>query len=153
MENKFLKKYFLLSFVLFSSSFFSQTKKINFLIMIDEQPCLSTYDMRLISPSMGSVDVNYIVGTIDLSDDNYDKLSNDQSSNFDVSFETLLSKSLFSQKYLISVPKIFLKQAYIIINIFNKDNKVYKKRYSGVNKNDKKEYYVVIKTPSAMKFD
>lgn len=153
MKNKFLKKYFLVLFMILSSCFFSQTKKINFLIMIDDQPCLRTYNVRLISPSLGSIDVDYVVGTIDLSDENYNKLVNNNSLNFDVSFETFLSKSVFSQKYLISIPKEFLNQKYIIINIFNKGNKIYKKRYSGVNKENRKEYYAIIIGPNFSKFD
>jgi hypothetical protein len=151
MENKILKYFFLLC-LFFSSYVLSQTKKINFLIMVDEKPCLMVNDMHLNSPSMGSIDINYTVGTIDLSDDNYYKFTNDKSLNFTVSFETFLPKSALIQKYLFSVPKEFLNQKYIIINIFNKDNEIYKKRYSKADKHNK-EYYVVISSPNSMKFD
>jgi len=152
MENKIFKKYFFVLFLFSSSFYFSQIKKNNFLIMIDEKPCLTIYDMQISSPSMGSIEADYIVGTIDLSDNNYYKLANDNSLNFDVSFETFLPKSPLVQKYIFSLPKEFIKQKYIIINIFNKSSKIYKKRYSRVNK-DKKEYYVVITSPDFSKLD
>lgn len=120
--------------------------------MVDEKPCLIVKDMRLDSPSMGSIEGNYIVGTVDLRDDNYDKLTNDNSLNFDISFETFSSKSPLAQKYTFSLPREFLMQKYIIVNIFNKDSKIYKKRYSGRNKSNK-EYYVVITGPDFSKFD
>ncbi|MBP1165651.1 MULTISPECIES: hypothetical protein [unclassified Chryseobacterium] len=152
MQNKFFKKYTLLLFIFFSSYFFSQIKKINFLIMIDEKPCLIVNDLRLSSSSVGLLDANYIVGTINLSDENYNKLINDKSSNFDVNFETILPKLPLAQKYIFSLPKEFLNQKYIIINIFNKSSKIYKKRYSGGNKNNK-EYYVVITSPDFSKLE
>lgn len=150
MENKILKYSFLIC-LFFSSYFLSQTKKINFLIMIDEKPCLIVNDLLISSPSIGLLDVNYIVGTIDLSDENYNKLANDKSLNFNISFETFLPKFPLAQKYVFSLPKEFLNQKYIIVNIFNKGSKIYRKRYSGGNKN--KEYYIVITSPDFSKLD
>ncbi|WP_129059782.1 hypothetical protein [Chryseobacterium sp. CH25] len=107
--------------------FKAQTKKINILIMIDEKPCLIANNMLISSQSIDLIDVDYIVGTINLSDDNYDKLINNKSSSFNIGFEAILPKFTFAQKYLISIPKEFLNQKYIIINIFNINNKIYKK--------------------------
>ncbi|KFF15507.1 hypothetical protein [Chryseobacterium sp. JM1] len=108
-------------------------------------------DLRISSTSIGILDVNYIVGTIDLSDENYNKLANDKSLNFDISFETFLPKLPLAQKYVFSLPKEFLNQKYIIVNIFNKGSKIYKKRYSEGDRN--KEYYVVITSPDFSKLD
>ncbi|WP_300354708.1 hypothetical protein [Chryseobacterium sp.] len=121
--------------------------------MIDDQPCILTYNMQVNTPSMGSIEAKYIVGTIDLSEENYSKFINDESLDFQISFETILPKFSTAKKYLVSIPKIFLNQEYIIINIFNKDSKLYKKRFGGVNKKNRKEYYIVMSTRNAMKFD
>lgn len=121
--------------------------------MIDEQPCVLAYDVEINSTSMSSIEAKYTVGTIDFSDENYNRFINDKSQNFELSFRTFLPKSSLPNKYIISIPKNFLNQEFIIIDIFNKGNKLYKKRYSGVNKNSKKEYYVVMSTRNAMKFD
>lgn len=150
MENKFLTKYLFILCLFLSSYFFSQTKKINFLIMIDEKPCLVVNNLQFLSSFGETIDGDYNVGTIDLSDENYNKLINEHSVNFDISFETLLPKSLLVQKYTFSLPKVFFNQKYIIVNIFSKANKAYKKRY--LEKNNQ-EYYVVIETPNSMKFD
>lgn len=152
MENKICKKYFFLLFLLFSSCFFSQIKKINFLIMFDEKPLLKAYSVSLRSPSIGVIEADYIVGSIDLSNDYYNKIINDNSPDLDVQFEAFLPKSPLSKKYIFSLPKEFLNQKYIIVNIFNKGSKVYQKRYSKASKNSK-DYYVVITSPDFSKFD
>jgi len=87
-----------------------------------------------------------------LSNDYYNKIINDNSPNLDVQFEAFSSKSPLSKKYIFSLPKEFLNQKYIIVNIFTRGSKVYQKRYSKGSKNSK-DYYVVITSPDFSKFD
>lgn len=147
-----MKKAVAISFLFMLSLYNAQLIKRNFLIMVDEAPCYIVANLELTSQSIKPINPNYIVGTIDFSENNYAKLLIDKSESFDLSFETILPNKSFPLKYSINIPKSFLNQDYIIINIFNMDNKKYKRKYSKLIK-DKKEYYVVIKTPSAMKFD
>lgn len=56
MENKFLTKYLFILCLFLSSYFFSQTKKINFLIMIDEKPCLVVNNLQFLSSFGETID-------------------------------------------------------------------------------------------------
>jgi hypothetical protein len=149
MQNKIFNKSIVLCFTLIIFFYQAQSKKINFLIMIDEKPSVLNNNLQLSSPSMEIIKANYIVGTIDFSENDYKKLFDDNSSYFNVTFETILPQHTFASNYSITIPKNFIKQKYIIINIFNMDNKIYKRRYSKLIK-DNKEYYIVIETPSSM---
>lgn len=140
----------LCSFVIFLCN--AQLKKINFLIMIDEKPCLIVSNLQLASQSMKNINADYNVGTIDISENNYSTIISDKSSSLNLTFEAILQSHAVSSKYSINIPKLFLTQKYIIINIFNKNSKTFKKRYSKKDQINK-EYYVVIETPSSMKFD
>lgn len=152
MQNKILKRSIILVFIFIFFLFQSQLKKVNVLIMIDEKPSLINENLQINSKSMDIITANYIVGTIDFSEDNYTRLLNDKSSYFNLNFEAIVPKNVSALKYSIAIPKDFLYQKYIIINIFNMDNKIYKRKYSKLIKNNK-EYYVVIETPNSMKFD
>ena len=120
--------------------------------MVDEKPCLIVSNLQIESMSMKAMTANYIVGTVDFTENNYERFINDKSSEFNFNFETILPKHNFPVNYLITIPKDFLKHEYVIINIFNMDNRTYKKKYSKLIKNNK-EYYVIIETPNSMKFD
>jgi hypothetical protein len=152
MQDKMIKKSATLILIFLLILFKAQSKKINILIMIDEKPSLITENLQLSSKSLEPIKANYIVGTVDLTEENYTKLFNDKAADFNLSFNTILPKRTFASNYSIIIPKNFLKQEYIIINIFNMDNKIYKRKYSKLIKNIK-EYYVVIETPNSMKFD
>ncbi|MBW7674749.1 hypothetical protein [Chryseobacterium chendengshani] len=130
----------------------AQLKKINFLIMIDEKPCLIVSNLQIESQSMKSINANYNVGAIDISEDNYSTMIDDKSSSFNLTFEAILSKNTYLSIYSIIIPKFFFNQKYIIVNIFNMDNKIYRKKYSKLMK-DKSKYYVVIETPNSMRFN
>jgi len=54
--------------------------------------------------------------------------------------------------YNMVIPKTYLNYDYLIINVFNMYDKISKKKYNKLIKNNK-EYYVVIETPGSMKFD
>lgn len=120
--------------------------------MIDEKPCLIVSNLQLASQSMKNINADYNVGTIDISENNYSTIISDKSSSLNLTFEAILQSHAVSSKYSINIPKLFLTQKYIIINIFNKNSKTFKKRYSKKDQINK-EYYVVIETPSSMKFD
>ncbi|MFL9835742.1 hypothetical protein [Chryseobacterium terrae] len=140
----------LCSFIIFYCN--AQIKKINFLIMIDEKPSLIVSNLQIESQSMKTINANYNVGTIDISEDYYSTLISDESPSLNLTFEAILPNRAISSKYLVNIPKLFFNQKYIIINIFNKNSKTFKKRYSKKDQINK-EYYVVIETPSSMKFD
>lgn len=140
----------LCSFVIFSCN--AQLKKINFLIMIDEKPSLIVSNLQIESQSMKTINANYNVGTIDISEDHYSILISDESPSLNLTFEAILPNHPISSKYLVNIPKLFFNQKYVIINIFNMDNKEYRKKYFKLMK-FKKDYYVVIETPNSMKFD
>jgi hypothetical protein len=151
MRNSILNKIFAIVFILTFSVFYAQCKKANLLIMIDEKPSLTINNFYIDSQSEKDIRVKYSVGGIDLNDDIYTKLLNDQSQNLKLNFEAILPNKTFAAKYVIEIPNFFLNQDYIIINIFNLDNKKYKKKYLKMALNNK-DYYVVIETPSSMKF-
>jgi len=152
MQDKMIKKSATLILIFLLILCKAQLKKINVLIMIDEKPSLITENLQLSSKSLEPIKANYIVGTIDLTEENFTKFFNDNAADFNLSFNTILPKRNFASNYSIIIPKNFLKQKYIIINIFNMDNKIYKRKYLKLIKNTK-EYYVVIETPNSMKFD
>jgi len=137
-------------FVIFSCN--AQLKKINFLIMIDEKPCLVVSDLQIGLESMKIINADYNVGTIDIPESNYSTIISDESASLNLTFETILPNHTVSSKYSVNIPKSFFNQKYIIINIFNMDNKEYRKKYFKLMKL-KKEYYVVAETPNSMKFD
>ncbi|MCA6066192.1 hypothetical protein JI747_003310 [Chryseobacterium sp. RG1] len=157
MENKILKKYIFLLCLFFSSSFFSQNESINMIILIDGEINKSIYDFTISDSKITEKKIlgEYVPGNLNFEMQDYSGFIKNSTDNYKISFNTILTinKNLVSKKsYNMEIPKFFLNQNYIIINIFNKDSKIYKKRYSGVNKNNK-EYYIVIETPSSMKFD
>ncbi|WP_148043460.1 MULTISPECIES: hypothetical protein [unclassified Chryseobacterium] len=120
--------------------------------MIDEKPSLTISDFYISSQSEEKIKAKYTVGGIDLNDETYTKLLNNQSQNLNLNFEAILPNKTFATKYVIEIPKSFFSQDYLIVNIFNLDNKKYKNKYSNLIK-DNKKYYVVIETPSSMKFN
>ncbi|MCU7613910.1 hypothetical protein N0B16_05625 [Chryseobacterium sp. GMJ5] len=152
MENNKFNKIFIVAFILMQSLFYAQCKKANLLIMIDENPSLTISDFYIGSSLEENIKVKYSVGSIDLNDDIYTKLMNNQSENINLSFEAILPNKPFASKYIVSVPKTFFNQDYIIVNIFNLYHKKYRKKYLKLVKNNK-EYYVVLETPNSMKFD
>ncbi|ROI06327.1 hypothetical protein EGI16_00015 [Chryseobacterium sp. G0240] len=145
-------KIFTIAFILVFSVFYTQCKKANLLIMIDEKPSLTISDFYISSQSEEKIKAKYTVGGIDLNDETYTKLLNNQSQNLNLNFEAILPNKTFATKYVIEIPKSFFSQDYLIVNIFNLDNKKYKNKYSNLIK-DNKKYYVVIETPSSMKFN
>lgn len=151
MQNNISGKILTIIFVLTFSIFSSQCKKVNLLIMIDEKPALVVNDFYILSSFEESMKVKYSVGTINLDDENYTKLLNDKSQNITLNFESLLASKTFASKYAVEIPKSFLNQDYIIVNIFNMDNKKYKKKYLKTMQ-EKKDYYIVVETPNSMKF-
>ncbi|WP_261511753.1 hypothetical protein [Chryseobacterium paludis] len=159
MENKFLKQYFLLSFLLFSTLFLSQTKKINLIILNDREISRSIYDVTLkpitddslANPIIGK----YVPGDLVLESKDFDKLLSSNNKDFEMSFTAIstVNPNLVKEiNYNIVMPKIYLNYEYLIINVFNMYDKVSKKKYNKLIKNNK-EYYVVIETPGSMKFD
>ncbi|MCS3530754.1 hypothetical protein [Chryseobacterium sp. JUb7] len=147
-----MKKTIIIFFTFIAFLYNAQIRKSNLLIMIDEKPCLIVNNLQLESQTMKSINANYVVGTIDISENDYTRLLTDQSMSFNLNFESILANHSLSSKYEVTIPKIYLNQKYIIINIFNMNIKNYRKKYSELIKNNK-EYYVVIETPNSMKFD
>jgi len=158
MQDKFLKQAFLLSFLLFANYFFSQTKKLNLIIVNDREISKSVYDFK-ITPTNGSLKESitgkYIPGDLILDSKDFDKLLSIDTKDFEVSFTTIstVNKDLVKDfKYVVTIPKVYFNSEYLIVNIFNMYNKISQKKYSKLIKNNK-EYYVVIETPNSMKFD
>ncbi len=159
MQNKHLKQYFLLSFLIFSGCFFSQTKKINLIILNDREISKSIYDFKIRPIDDNSLNEpiqgKYIPGDLTLESDDFNKLESSNTKDFEISFSAILTvnQDLVKElKYNITIPKDYLNKEYFIINIFNIYNKISKKRFQKLIKNSK-EYYVVIETQNSMKFD
>lgn len=151
MQDNILKKGLTLICVFTLTVFYSQCKRLNILIMIDEEPCLTVNNFYInIPPSIEKNEFNYIVGSVDINSNFSTNLFNTPSQNVNIGFEAIIPDKVFNMKYLIHVPKVYLNQEYIIINIFNLDKKKYRKRFSKIADND--EYYVIIKSPYSMKF-
>jgi len=159
MGNKFLKQYFLLSLLLSSTLFLSQTKRINLIILNDREISKSIYDVTLkpinddsvVSPIIGK----YVPGDLVLESKDFDKLLFSNSKDFEMSFTAIstVNPNLVKQtNYKVIIPKIYLNDEYLILNIFNMYNKVSKKKYHKLINNDK-EYYVIIESPNSMKFN
>jgi len=153
MGNKIYKKILTLVcfFILITCN--AQCKRFNIIVMIDEQPCLTIHDFYInIPPSMEKNEFKYVVGSVDVSDNFYANLLNTSSQNINIGFGAVIPNKVFASKYIINFPKSYLYHEYIIINIYNMDNKKYRRKYSNIVKGNK-EYYVVIKTPNLLKFD
>jgi len=151
MQNKTLKKILNLICVFMLTSYYTQCKKLNLLIMIDDEPSLTISNFHINLPqSIEKKVYKYVVGTIELDDVFYKNLSSVTSENINVDFGAIITDKVSVSKYSINIPKVYFNQEYIIINIFNLDKKKYKKRFSKFSKND--EYYVIIKSPASMKF-
>lgn len=159
MGNKFLKQYFLLSLLLSSTLFLSQTKRINLIILNDREISKNIYDVTLkpinddsvVSPIIGK----YVPGDLVLESKDFDKLLFSNSKDFEMSFTAIstVNPNLVKQtNYKVIIPKIYLNDEYLILNIFNMYNKVSKKKYHKLINNDK-EYYVIIESPNSMKFN
>ncbi len=152
MQNSIVKKVLILACSFILTTYYSQCKKLNILIMIDEEPCLTVNNFYInIPPSTEKIEFKYTVGSVDISDNFYTSLLNTSSQNINIGFEAIIPNKVFVSKYLVNLPKVYLNQEYVIINIFNLDKKKYRKRFSKIAKNDK--YYVIIKSPSSMRFD
>jgi hypothetical protein len=150
MQNKSLKNMWSIIFVFMLTSYSAQCKKMNLLIMIDEEPSLSVSNFYIDVPQSEGKIYNYVVGTVELDDIFYDNLSNIESENINISFGAIIPDRVSVSKYSVNLPKVYLYQDYVIINIFNLDKKKYKKRFSKISKNE--DYYVIIKSPASMKF-
>ena len=159
MGNNFLKQYFLLSLLLSSTLFLSQTKRINLIILNDREISKSIYDVTLkpinddslVSPIIGK----YVPGDLVLESKDFDKLLFSNIKDFEMSFTAIstVNPNLVKQtNYKVIIPKIYLNDEYLILNIFNMYNKVSKKKYHKLINNDK-EYYVIIESPNSMKFN
>lgn len=153
MENKIYKKILTLICFFILITFNAQCKRFNIIVMIDEQPCLTVNDFYInIPPSMENNEFKYVVGSVDVSDNFYANLLNTSSQNINIGFRAVIPNKVFASKYIINFPKSYLYHEYIIINIYNMNNKKYRRKYLNLVK-DNKEYYVVIKTPNLLKFD
>jgi hypothetical protein len=153
METKIYKKTSTLICLFLLVIYHAQCKRLNILIMIDEKPCLTVNNFSInIPPSIEKNKFKYIVGSVDVNDNFYLGLLNSSSQNVNINFGAIIPDKVFISKYSISIPKIYLSEEYIIISIYNLDNKKYRNKYTKLVK-DSKEYYVVIKTPNSMKFD
>lgn len=158
MQDKFLKQAFLLLFSLFANYFFSQTKKLNLIIVNDREISKSIYDFKITSLSSSSnesITGKYITGDLLIDCKDFDKLLSSNTKDFEISFTVIstVNKDLVKDfKYTMTIPKAYFNSDYLIINIFNMYNKISKKKYSKLIKNNK-DYYIVIETPNSMKFD
>ncbi|MBW8522458.1 hypothetical protein K0U91_13180 [Chryseobacterium chendengshani] len=56
---------------------------------------------------MKSINANYNVGAIDISENNYSTMIDDKSSSFNLTFEAILSKNTYLSIYSIIIPKFF----------------------------------------------
>lgn len=119
--------------------------------MIDEKPALIIDDFYILSSFKKNIKAKYSVGTINFDDENYNKLLNDKSQNITLNFGALLPSKTFTSKYVVEIPKSFLNQDYTIVNIFNMDNKKYRKKYLKIMQK-KRDYYIIVETPISMKF-
>jgi len=159
MQNRQLKQYFLLSFLVFPIYFFSQTKKINLIILNDQEVSKSIYDFKITpinnSSFNESIKGKYIPGDLLLESEDFNKLELVNTNDLEISFTVIstVNQDLVKEiKYNMIIPKIYLNKEYLVINIFNMYNKTSKKRFQKLIKNGK-EYYVVIEVPNSMKFD
>lgn len=158
MQDKFLKQVLLLSFLLFANYFFSQSKKLNLIIVNDQEVSKSIYDFTItpLNSSLNeSITGRYIPGDLILDSKDFDRLLSSNTKDFKISFTIISSvnKDLVKDfKYTITIPKVYLNSEYFIVNIFNMYNKISKKKYSKLIKSDK-EYYIIVETPNSMKFD
>ncbi|MDF2932637.1 MAG: hypothetical protein K0R36_1968 [Chryseobacterium sp.] len=156
MANKILKKYIYLGLFFLTNYVFSQNQKINMIILIDERICTSIYDFRISDPktNVEIITGKYLPGDLIFDLKNYNELKKYDVIDYKISFDAILNidKDIVSKRsFNLEIPKFFLYKDYIIVNIFNLNKKVYKKKYSKLAKN--KEYYVIVETPDAMKFD
>lgn len=151
MQNKILKKTLNLICAFMLTSYYAQCKKLNLLIMIDDEPSLTVSNFHINLPQLTEKKIyKYVVGTVQIDDNFHQDLSSISSENINVDFGAIIPNRVSVSRYSINIPKVYFNQEYIIINIFNLDKKKYKKRFSKFSKND--EYYVIIKSPESMKF-
>lgn len=87
--------------------------------MVDGNPCLTVSNVSIETESMNVIKPQYIVGTVDFIQNDYEKFIDDQSLNFKVNFQTILPQFSTPINYNISLNKNILQQEYVIINIFN----------------------------------
>ncbi|PZU82742.1 MAG: hypothetical protein DI529_13760 [Chryseobacterium sp.] len=153
--NKKIEVLMFLILISIPNLFLSQSKRINMIILVDQEICISVNEFKI--NTLKPIIAKYRVGNLDLSNSEYEYILNDKEENIDVDItNSVLNKNKIyfeNLHYKFILPKVYLKQEYIIINIYSKGNKFYKKRYSGVSKQDRKEYYIVIEGPNSMKFD
>ncbi|MGG7549800.1 hypothetical protein ACQ7CX_04175 [Chryseobacterium arthrosphaerae] len=159
MQNKPFKQYFFLSIIFFSSCLFSQSRKLNLIILNDQEISKSIFDFKITAINNNSLNESitgkYIPGDLIIESKDFDRLLSSDNKDFEMSFTAIstVNPDLVKEfKYSIMIPKIYLNYDYLIINIFNMYNKNSRKKYSKLIKNNK-EYYVVIETPNSMKFD
>lgn len=127
------------------------------IILIDGEISKSIYDFTISDSKTTEKKIlgEYLPGDLIFEMQDYNGFIKNNADNYKISFNTILTinKNLVSKKsYNMEIPKFFLNQKYIIINIFNMDNKIFRKKYHKLIK-DSKEYYVIIESPNSMKFD
>lgn len=104
METKIYKKALTLICLFLLMICHAQCKRLNILIMIDEQPCLTVSNFRIdIAPSTEKNEFKYIVGSVDMSETFYADLLHSSSQNANISFEAVIPDKVFTSKYSIDL--------------------------------------------------
>jgi len=92
MQNKTLKKILNLICAFMLTSYYAQCKKLNLLIMIDDEPSLTVSNFHINFPQFTEKYIyKYVVGTVELDDNFYKDLSSVSSENINVEFGAIIT--------------------------------------------------------------
>ena len=138
-------KYIAILMLIISTNVYSQeeVKSINFIIVIDEEIVTNPIDIKLVinSKKEGNYKVieptiGYYPGNISLRKHDYDDLvSNDtQSVILKLNYLTYRKNRPYYYKYEFDVGKIWFKQTFTILKIYNLDKKKYRKNLIPLSK-------------------
>ncbi|MCI3937851.1 hypothetical protein MQX03_11615 [Chryseobacterium aahli] len=153
MQNKIKLRILLLIIIFLPNMVMSQDKRINMIVIIDNEICISVEEFKI--NTLKPIIAKYSVGNLNLSYSEYDQILNNKEENVNIDItNSILSKNksyFIKANYKLNLPKVYLKQEYIIINIYSLSKKENRRKFSKIAKD--KEYYVTIKSTFSMKFE
>jgi len=116
-------------FLFINQVLFSQKQNLNLVIFINDELVEDVYDLNINIDDTEKFPAKYIIGELDISPQLRNEITK-QPATIKFSFKSLKKEKIASvyDSYTISLSSDYLKRKFVVIRIYNKDDKNYRKK-------------------------